>query len=330
MRAALHTAGVLVGVDSALPWVDRLLAECCGNELSRVGTGADRAYDELHIQVETSAEPFDTSGLTPLTRGAWGGDAGVVIHDVCTSGFDLRLSVSDGRATAAYRWRPPATSHLAAWMLRSRFHLLVRSVLLHYPAMWWASTRGAVPLHAPACTTGGAVALLAGPPGVGKTTLLLTELANGARAISDNLSVTDGRECWGVVEPVRVEGGDGRRMPHGRREVALKHRVSSLVPDLVVVVRRGDGRAAELRGCDASIATSALVASTYMAGELRRYWAFAATLSIGTGFGDVHPPITSVASSLTHRLPCVELTLPSVRGTRLAELVAPVETTTCA
>ncbi len=330
MRATVRTAGVLAGVDSDLPWVDRLLAECCGNELSGVGSSVDRSHDELHINIETSAEPFDTSGLTPLTRGAWGGDAEVVIRDVCTSGFDMRLAVSAGRARATYRWRPPAATHMAAWGLRSRFHLLVRSALLHYPAMWWASTRGAVPLHAPACATAGTVVLLAGPPGVGKTTLLLDELARGARATSDNLSVTDGRECWGVVEPVRVEGGKGRRMPHGRREVALEDRLGSLVPDLVVVVRRGDGRVADVRGCDAATAARALVASTYMAGELRRYWAFAATLSIGTGYGEVHPPIADRAAALTRRLPCIQLTLPNVRGTRLAELVAPVENTTCA
>jgi hypothetical protein len=330
MRAVVETAGVRVAVDSALPWVDRLLVECCGSELSEVRAGVDRTHDELHIKVEASAKPFDTTGLTPLTRGASSGDAEVVMRDVCTSGFDLRLHVHDGRATATYRWRPPATSHAAAWLLRSRFHLLVRSVLLHYPAMWWASTRGAVPLHAPVCTTAGSIALLAGPPGVGKTTLLLQEVAHGARAISDNLSVTNGRECWGVVEPIRVEGGEGRRMPHGRRETMLRQRAGSLAPDLVVVVQRGGARVAHMRTCSASAAARALVASTYMAGELRRYWAFAATLSIATGSGEVHPPIADIATALTRRLPCVEITLPAVRGTRLAELVGQLETTTCA
>ncbi len=330
MQAVVDTAGVRVAVNSALPWVDRLLAECCGSELREVGAGVDGTHDALHINIETSAKPFDTSGLAPLTRGAWSGEAEVVMLDVCTSGFDLRLTVHDGRATATYRWRPPVTSHAAAWILRSRFHLLVRSVLLHYPAMWWSSTRGAVPLHAPACTTAGSTALLAGPPGVGKTTLLLQEVADGARAISDNLSVTDGRDCWGVVEPIRVEGGGGRRMPHGRREMLLAQRAHSLAPDLVVVVRRGRAQVAQVRPCSASAAARTLVASTYMAGELRRYWAFAATLSTATGCGDVHPPIVEIAAALTRRLPCVEITLPAVRGTRLAELVGPLETTTCA
>jgi hypothetical protein len=330
MHAYVDTAGVRLVVDSALPWVDRLLRECCGSELREVGAGAGATHDALHVNVETSAKPFDTSGLAPLTRGAWSREAEVVMLDVCSSGFDVHLAMRDGVPTASYRWRPPVTSHAAAWVLRSRFHLLVRSVLLHYPAMWWSSTRGAVPLHAPACTVAGLTALLAGPPGVGKTTLLLQEVADGARAISDNLSVTDGRECWGVVEPIRVEGGGGRRMPHGRSEKSLSNRVCSLTPDIVVVVRRDGGQVARVRPCSASTAAQALVASTYMAGELRRYWAFAATLATATGWSDVHPPIAAMAGALTAGLPCVEITLPAVRGTRLAELLNPLETTSCA
>ena len=46
-----------------------------------------------------------------------------------------------------------------------------------------------------------------GPGGVGKSTLLAAELAGGGRATSDNLCVSDGREVWGLVEPLRLEVG---------------------------------------------------------------------------------------------------------------------------
>jgi hypothetical protein len=46
-----------------------------------------------------------------------------------------------------------------------------------------------------------------------------------------------------------------------------------------------------------------------MAGELRRYWAFAGTLALGTGLGPPHPPVAEVAAALAHRLPAVEITL---------------------
>ena len=72
-------------------------------------------------------------------------------------------------------------------------------------------------------------------------------------------------------------------MAYGRREVPLGGRVAAQVPDLIVVLRRGVRDQPEVRRCDAAAATRWLVAGTYMAGELRRFWSFAATLSAGTG-----------------------------------------------
>jgi hypothetical protein len=46
-----------------------------------------------------------------------------------------------------------------------------------------------------------------------------------------------------------------------------------------------------------------------MAGELRRYWAFASTLALGTGVGEVLPKVEDVAQTLTAGIPCWELTL---------------------
>ena len=67
-------------------------------------------------------------------------------------GFDLRLRCGPEGVELTYRWRPPARDRAAAWALRSRFHLLARAVLMQYPALWWAGTRGRAPLHASACT----------------------------------------------------------------------------------------------------------------------------------------------------------------------------------
>jgi hypothetical protein len=128
---------------------------------------------------------------------------------------------------------------------------------------------------------------------------------------------------WGLVEPLRVEGGAGRRMSFGRSEAPLPGRVKALVPDRVIVVRRGGGESAELRTCPPDMAARALVAGTYMAGELRRYWGLAATLAAGTGLGPAHPPVEGVAHELCHRLPCAELLLPrKPGGTRLADALS--------
>jgi hypothetical protein len=84
--------------------------------------------------------------------------------------------------------------------------------------------------------------------------------------------------------------------------------VDELVPGLILVLRRGTAKMWSLAPCDADQAAKSLVAGTYMAGELRRYWAFASTLALGTGVGEVHPRVDQVARTLTASLPCWELT----------------------
>ncbi|MFI9150177.1 hypothetical protein [Streptomyces sp. NPDC053367] len=264
---------------------------------------------DVHIEVEPSHAPFDVRGFTPLTRGGHARGGAVVLANACGSGFDLRLTATDDRLRVQARWRPPRRERLAAVLLRSRFHLLARAVLLQYPALWWAGCHGRVPVHAGAMTAGDSVPLLAGPGGTGRSTLLLRAVAAGEHACSDNLSVTDGQDVYGLVEPVRVEGGGGRRMAHGRSECPLPGRVDSLRPDRLVILSRMPGGRPRTRPLDPAQAARVLITGTYLAGELRRYWAFAAALALGTGRGPAHPPIGPAALDLAQRLPAVELLL---------------------
>jgi hypothetical protein len=126
---------------------------------------------------------------------------------------------------------------------------------------------------------------------------------------------------------MRVEGGGGRRMPHGRHERPLEARADALTPDCVVVLERGDGSRASLAPCSAEAATRALVTGTYMAGELRRYWQFAAILTAGTERGPAHPPVAEVASTFAARLPAFVMTLGHDRTMRLSQLLQTVAVT---
>ena len=111
-------------------------------------------------------------------------------------------------------------------------------------------------------------------------------------------------------------------MPHGRRESSWARRVDSVVPDAVVVLRRGDETDPVVRRLDAASAARELIGGTYAAGELRRYWAFAATLALGTGCGPAHPPVAGVAESMARTRPAYEVRLPSSPGVTLREIVA--------
>ena len=321
MNALLETSGERLQIISSIPWVDELVASAAPGELrhgERAGVGAT-------VNVESKSQAFHSTAWEPLTRGAWRQRDEVVIEDVCSSGFDLHLCCTSGEALFTFRWRPHLRGRAAELLLKSRFTLLARAVLLQYPAMWLASNRGRVPLHASACTVGELNPLLVGPSGVGKSTLMAQELASGGRAISDNLCVSDGITAWGVVEPMRVETSGRPSMPHGRAEVPLPGRVPALAPNLLVALRRGHDEVAYVRSAGTAAVARTLITGTYMAGELRRYWAFAATLTAGTELGPSHPPIEAIARQLASRLPAVEIVLPRQPGVRLAELLSQME-----
>jgi hypothetical protein len=148
--------------------------------------------------------------------------------------------------------------------------------------------------------------LLAGPGGVGKSTIVARELAAGHPAASDNLVVSDGRQVFGLAEPLRLTGGhDGRRAPHGRRESSWPSARARLSrPELVIVVRLGDETVAGCVETTPTVAARSLVTGTLMAGELRRYWAYASTLAAGTGLGPALPRVAEIADQLAGAVPC--------------------------
>jgi len=299
VEGLLPTAGERLAIQCPRGWI----AEC-------VVEGADGCLipgppdaPTIRVCVETERKPFPVAGWTRLARDAWCRNGQLVMRDVATSGFDLYARQDGWVPDLVLRWRPPARTHAAALVLRGRARLLTRAVLLQYPALWAASQRGRAPLHAAGLTAGSqGPALLAGPSGVGKTTLVVEETAAQGSAIGDNLAVGDGSSLWGVVEPVRSEQGRGRRAPHGRRTMHLSGRVPVLDPTVLVVLARGT--------------------STYAAGELRRYWGVHALLALGTGAGPPHPPVGETAAAFADRLRCLRVELPKVRGERLAEHLA--------
>jgi hypothetical protein len=322
MDAEMVQAGERLRLHAEPAWVADLLEEAAPGEW-RPPSG--RRADVV-VVVEGQTRPFDVRGWQPLTRGAFCRDGRCVLLDTCSSGFDVLVEPEDGadqppavRFTA--RWRPPALEHLAALVLRSRLHLLVRAVLVQYPALWHAGLRGRVPLHASALEMHGGVPLLVGPGGVGRTSLVEAAARLGGRPCSDNLVAGDGWRVFGLAEPMRSESGPGRRMPHGRREQPLPDRVRDLAPDRLVVLRRGTGSAPGLARLDSPTAARALTAATYMAGELRRYWSISATLAMATGLGPPHPPVCAIARDLAARLPATELTLAAVPGGDLTGLL---------
>lgn len=198
-------------------------------------------------------------------------------------------------------------------------------MLLHHPVLWWASAaRDLAPLHVSVVDLGGTVALLAGPGGVGKSTLVSGALAHGAGGTSDNVAVTDGTTVWGLREPLRLDrsAATGPRAAHGRVEQSWPEWLPALRPTVVVVVRRRAAGAPGLREISGDEARRVLVAGTLAAGELMRFWPLCATLAEATGIGPALPRVESVAAALTDRLPCVELAIVDGAGSALHLLLS--------
>ena len=277
---------------------------------------------------EPGRRGFPTDRMNPVTRGVWADDAGnTVVQSVGGSGFSQHWSAEADHLRVRTRWAPSAMESAASSLLRARFDALRAQVLLHYPVLWWASVKGMAPLHVSVLELDGINVLLAGPGGVGKSSLVARELSVGASAVCDNLAVSEGRTMYGVREALRVPremtaDAGGKRTTHGRREQRWHGRVASLRPDVVVAVSRGPRPRATVEAIAPEEARRALVAGTFGAGELRRFWSLAAMLSLGTRRGPAVAPVEEVARSLTDRLPCYRLDLGAHPGPPLRVLLA--------
>jgi hypothetical protein len=320
-----RSAGELVRVDAEPAWAGRLVTRAIGSpgEPGESGESGEPREPTVRLRIEADTSAFSRSGLRPVTRGAYSDGLRTVLVNACGSGFDLEIVVGD-RLDATARYRPGPAPRAANLLLRHRFGLLAGQVLVHYPVLWRAGWRGRVPLHASVLWTADGTLLLAGPGGVGKSTALLAALAAGGAATADNLCCADATHCFGVAEPLRTDapGLRGTRTSHGRVEVALAARVPMLEPDRVVVLERAPQSA--IAPVSPAEAARALVAGTYAAGELRRYWAFAATLALATGRGPAHPPVSTVASGYAERLPCVRVRVGDGAAVSMADLCGEV------
>jgi hypothetical protein len=334
---ALATAGERIGVDCAVPRLRTLLAAGTGGELAE----AAATNPAVHLEVQASSRPFSRAGCTLIGRGVWVNPHSTLIADACSSGFDLRVEPRGSMVHVTARYRPRPATRAANMLLASRFRLLATQTLVHYPVLWWASLRGRVPLHVSVTSGTGGVTMIAGPSGVGKSTLLAAGLPHGEIATADNVCACDEHTAYGLAEPLRVPATPGRAdplgraglpgrpgglggpaAPHGRTEVPLAGRVPALDPDRLVVLRRAAaGEQSGIRPLPAAEAARELVAGTYMAGELRRFWPFAATLALATGLGPAHPDVGGVASALAARLPCLEIRVAAGSVLPISELL---------
>lgn len=286
---------------------------------------------DVEIWVERDGHDFDVKASTLVTHGvSVDPDTGVVISSAGGSVLAQWWSAGD-RLRVCSRLRPRLPARGAA-VLRARRRATDAQTIVHYPTLWWAGVRGLAPLHAAVVALDDVVVMLAGPGGVGMTTLLSTAVRDGNPAMCDNLAVSDGTCAHGLAEPMRLAapttsrahqaGPVGARTIRARRDRPWGDRPPALVPDVIVTIRHGDGDRGRVRTAPPTTVARSLVAGTFAAGELHRYWPLCAILSLATGLGPAVPPVSEVARKLTERVPCLELTLGPRPGASLRELLS--------
>ena len=234
---AVTTAGERVLVDCDIPWLSKLLADATAGELSEVDTSGET----VRLQVQADRRPFGRDGWALVGRGAWAAPPCALVQDACSSGFDLQVEPRGAVLHVTARYRPAPRTRAANMLLGARFKLLAAQTLLHYPALWWASVRGRVPLHVSVTAGAGGVTMIAGPGGVGKSTMLSAGLNRGEKATADNLCACDARTAYGVVRAAQ-----SRRWPWPGRRDAWPQRIRDAGPGAEPGARPA-GRAPPLR-----------------------------------------------------------------------------------
>jgi len=291
MQGSLTIAGEQLTVACSVPWLANVIA-----------AEADlRAFDALQssvrVEIESARHAFETQGWDRIARGTWHRGGEIVVEDACRAGFDLHVRCSSTCAEFTYRWRPTRRQRVAAAAFRSRFHAVARAALIEYPALWRAGHRNRAPLHAFAWCNGDSTPLVVASGAVGSL-----ELGSGGCVTGHNLAASDGSTVWGLGERFPVTG-------EPEHDVSMPGRADALTPDSVVVLMRGASSTPSLEPCSPGTAARALVATTYAASELRRYWSLAAVLSRATGVGPTHPPVVATAGAFALNLPGFSIAL---------------------
>lgn len=220
---------------------------------------------------------------------------------------------------------------------RRRFTTLLY-YLVYYPCFWWLErTRDLHPIHAAGAEIDGRVIVLAGPSGVGKSTLSVAlAAAANARHLSDTFLLQRGSLVCPVREPILLDEWASRwlgdaaaglrpidwRYCLGRRGYHFRSERLSAGGEACLLVLPRRSHAPYLRRIDADRARGQVGAGGMIVNDLRRYFAYAAVLE------SLSPSPLGAArekslADLTARVPCFELGLTA--GLARAEAVRQIE-----
>lgn len=295
----------------------------------------DLRWHEGHPPVDATAAYADTKGCERLDRDLWAGRDRLVwlrideLRDLHLR-FHLRPDGLDVRGDYYHRLsNDRRADRLRRLIYRARLSAFRRKrftrllyYLVYYPVFWWQEHRGdAHPLHAAAVETPEGGVLLAGPSGVGKSTLTTALGAgDGARILSDTFVLHRGVRLWAVSEPLLLDRWSVRWL--GEAAIALggvDHGYALGREGYVVPPERftegGEARSVVLprrapehyvRRIEPAAAAARIQAYNDIVNDLRRYRAVAAVLELLDPIG-IERGRQRNLDELTAAVPCYEM-----------------------
>lgn len=200
-----------------------------------------------------------------------------------------------GRTPARDWVRRVLYSHNLPRLQRRRFTTLLY-YLVYYPLFWWLEHHGiGHPIHAGGVEMPGGLVVLAGPSGVGKSTLVTgLAAAPGARLLSDTFLLHHGAQIMAVPEPLLLDRWSrGWLGDHARLLQPIPHRYSldrdgfhwpdshlSSGGRARVLVFSQRAASHYVKPVTASAAQGRIRAGDLIVNDVRRYWAFASILEV--------------------------------------------------
>lgn len=199
--------------------------------------------------------------------------------------------------------------------------------LAYYPAMWWLENHAAThPLHAAGVAGERGAIVLAGPSGVGKSTLTVALTAAGGNPLSETFLLHRGRDLVAVPEPVLLDTFSQRWLGDGAAQLGrapgsfvferdgfhLEHNVRQAPAAAIVLPRRASP--AGIAPLTPAVAHRRISGGHQLVKDMRRYWAFAAAFENLGSASEAEALMLQrerALAALVAAVPCWELRLTS-------------------
>jgi len=228
---SLHGISLKLDSDNAafISYAKEYLADLAGQESDEVDVSVRLVWGNMDISRD---------GLQKIGRRLWLGDTRVVQTEILAApGLQIGMSSAERGLTLDAIYRPVSglLSRVRAQVFgpsvsdQERRFVTAIYYLVYFPLLWCLEQeRGWYVLHASAVAHPAGGIILVGLPGVGKSTLSLSFLADPTvRLLSDNLLLHDGEKVYAFPEPIHLDQRSRNLMPSlGGRFVATDRQFS--------------------------------------------------------------------------------------------------------